>query len=115
MTHAASISVPRWITRSLHSWRRSGQLDDITECIRSRHVLNFVLAWAPFGGGGGIRTPSRVSSGGSLAPSCITVLPRLPKRVENRGRTPGLLLAEQALCQLSYPARDTDIRCPGRD
>ena len=37
-------------------------------------------------GGGGTRTPNRVLGGGSLAPSCITVLPRL--RVENRGLEP---------------------------
>lgn len=37
-------------------------------------------------GGGGTRTPNRVSRGGSLAPSCITVLPHL--RVENRGVEP---------------------------
>lgn len=30
-------------------------------------------------GGGGNRTPNRVLRGGSLAPSCNTVLPRLPK------------------------------------
>jgi hypothetical protein len=48
-------------------------------------------------GGGGSRTPNRVSRGGSLAPSCITFLPRLQVEWRIGESNPCLLLARQAL------------------
>jgi len=44
-----------------------------------RHTRSQVCR-QPLCGGGGSRTPNRVSRGGSLATSCNTILPRLPTK-----------------------------------
>jgi hypothetical protein len=61
-------------------------------------------------GGGGTRTPSRVSRGGSLATSCNTVLPRLRRFSDRDGiRTRILPLDKRALSPLSYTANDAGV------
>ena len=50
------------------------------------------------GGGGGNRTPSRVSRGGSLATSCNTVLPRLPTAsLVGKGMNPNPIAPQPAV------------------
>ena len=64
------------------------------------HAIN-VLRIGCTRGGGGSRTPNRVSRGGSLAPSCITFLPRLHVEWRIGESNPCVLLARQVLYRLS--------------